>query len=152
MYSRFCGYLQFNIFNTELKGKKYQDVSLLDNCRWEESIVAPFFWPLEKVVTFEIVAGALCHFSVVNHSSFSRSSTFFLSFLVFYFSFFQIALMYVYLRWTNLTTKPPFCVLKWVPESVQLTRIPAHKERKCEEFFLQARLKDDIFPFDLNHA
>ena len=42
-----------------------------------------------------------------------------------------------------------FCVLKWVPESVQLTRIPAHKERKCEEFYLQARLKGDIFPFDL---
>lgn len=33
MYSRFCGYLQFNIFNTELKGKKCQDFSLLDNCR-----------------------------------------------------------------------------------------------------------------------
>ena len=57
-----------------------------------ESIVAPFFGPLEKVVTFEIVAGTLCHFSVVNHSSFGLSSKFFLSFLVFYFSFFKSAL------------------------------------------------------------
>lgn len=75
-----------------------------------ESIVAPFFWPLEKVATFEIVAGTLCHFSVVNHSCFSWSSKFFLSFLVFYFSFFQIALMHGYV--TNLTTKPPFEIVK----------------------------------------
>ena len=99
-----------------------------------ESIVAPFFWPLEKVATFEIVAGTLCHFSVVNHSSFSWSSKFFLSFLVFYFFFSNRS--YVCLRQMNkfnqqtsfwICKAARFCILKWVPKAVQLIRIPAHK-------------------------
>lgn len=150
MFSRFCGYLQFNIFNTESKGKKCQDFSLLDNCRWEErSIVTPLFWPLEKVVTFEIVAGTVCHFSVVSHSSLSSKLKFFLSFLVFISLFLNHS--YACVRQINKfnhqtsfwnCTGEKFCVLKWVPKAVQLTRIPAHKERKCIRAIYMSHLEE----------
>lgn len=154
MYSRFCGYLQFNIFNTELKGKKCQDVSLLDNCRWEESLLLLHFFDRWKSRCYSLPLFSCQSFEFQPKLEFFSE----LSGVLFLFFLNRSCACLRQMNKFNHQTSfwnckaAKFCVLKWVPESVQLIRIPAHKERKYEEFYLQARRKGDIFPFDLNHA
>ena len=67
-----------------------------------------------------------------------------------------MALMNVYVRRANFTTKPRFesksCHVlpdKYIPKAEQLKRIFTPKECKCEEFCLQTRLTGEICAYDV---
>ena len=42
-----------------------------------------------------------------------------------------------------------FCILKWIPQAVEVKRMLMHKKCKCEEFRLQTRLVVEIYSSDI---